>query len=51
MKVYGREVDVCVFVILMIYGEGLVMCIFDKGLMEFELCKFGMDEVIYCVFS
>jgi type II secretion system protein E len=51
LKVAGREVDVRVSVIPMIHGEGLVMRILDKGSMEFELRKLGMNESVYQRFS
>lgn len=51
LKVHGREIDVRVSVIPMIHGEGLVMRILDKGSMEFELRKLGMDEDTYKKFS
>ncbi|MBL9085242.1 MAG: Flp pilus assembly complex ATPase component TadA, partial [Planctomycetales bacterium] len=50
LKVHGREVDVRVSVIPMIHGEGIVMRLLDKGRMEFELRKLGMDEDQYSVF-
>ena len=51
LKVHGREVDVRVSVIPMIHGEGIVMRLLDKGRMEFELRKLGMDEDQYQVFQ
>ena len=51
LKVHGREVDVRVSVIPMIHGEGIVMRLLDKGRMEFELRKLGMDEDQYAVFQ
>lgn len=51
LKVHGREVDVRVSVIPMIHGEGLVMRILDKGSMEFELQKLGMDPETYRAFA
>ena len=51
LKVAGREVDVRVSVIPMIYGEGLVMRILDKGSMVFDLRNLGMEEDAYATFS
>ncbi|MGC3967654.1 MAG: ATPase, T2SS/T4P/T4SS family [Pirellulales bacterium] len=50
LKVHGREVDVRVSVIPMIHGEGIVMRLLDKGRMEFELRKLGMDQDQYEIF-
>jgi len=50
LKVHGREVDVRVSVIPMIHGEGIVMRLLDKGRMEFELRKLGMEEDQYQTF-
>jgi len=47
LKVSGREVDVRVSVIPMIYGEGIVLRLLDKGGMEFKLLKLGMEEDLY----
>ncbi len=44
LKVAGREVDVRVSVIPMIYGEGIVMRLLDKGAMDFSLEKLGMES-------
>lgn len=51
LKVSGREVDVRVSVIPMIHGESIVMRILDKGAMEFEIRKLGMDETVFKTFS
>ncbi len=51
LKVQGREIDVRVSVIPMIYGEGMVMRILDKGSMKFDLRNLGMEEDIYEIFS
>jgi general secretion pathway protein E/type IV pilus assembly protein PilB len=50
LRVRGREIDVRVSVIPMIHGEGIVMRILDKGAMEFELRKLGMEEDTYRTF-
>ncbi|MDP6445464.1 MAG: ATPase, T2SS/T4P/T4SS family [Pirellulaceae bacterium] len=47
LRVAGREIDVRVSVIPMIHGESLVLRILDKGAMEFELLKLGMEEDTY----
>jgi general secretion pathway protein E/type IV pilus assembly protein PilB len=44
LKVAGREVDVRVSVIPMIHGEGVVLRLLDKGGMEFNLRKLGMED-------
>jgi general secretion pathway protein E/type IV pilus assembly protein PilB len=41
MKVQGREVDVRVSIIPMVYGEGIVMRLLDKGRMVFNLKNIG----------
>ena len=51
LKVSGREVDVRVSVIPMIHGEGLVMRLLDKGSMEFDLRKLGMNESTHEIFG
>ncbi|MCA9215211.1 MAG: type II/IV secretion system protein [Planctomycetales bacterium] len=51
LKVSGREIDVRVSVIPMIHGEGIVMRILDKGAMEFDIRKLGMDEQVFQTFS
>src|SRR5262245_36054706 len=50
LKVQGREVDVRVSVIPMIHGEGIVMRLLDKGGMEFNLQKLGMEPALYKIF-
>jgi general secretion pathway protein E/type IV pilus assembly protein PilB len=47
----GREIDVRMSVIPMIYGEGIVLRLLDKGRMEFHLQKLGMDDAHYRVFQ
>jgi general secretion pathway protein E/type IV pilus assembly protein PilB len=51
LKVSGREVDVRVSVIPMIYGEGVVLRLLDKSAAEFTLSKLGMGEKTYETFS
>lgn len=47
MRVQGREVDVRVSIIPMVYGEGIVMRLLDKGRMTFDLKNVGMLEGTY----
>jgi len=51
LRVSGREVDVRVSVIPMIHGEGIVMRLLDKGAMEFNLEKLGMEPDLYRTFQ
>ena len=51
LKVRGREIDVRVSVIPMIHGESLVMRILDKGSLEFNLKKLGMNESVLKTFD
>jgi len=51
LKISGREVDVRVSVIPMIYGEGVVLRLLDKSAAEFTLSKLGMSEAVYEVYS
>ena len=44
LKAGGREVDVRVSVIPMIYGEGIVLRLLDKSRMTFSLKNLGMDD-------
>ena len=41
MKVDGRDIDLRVSIIPMLYGEGIVMRILDKGKMVYDLRKIG----------
>ncbi len=50
LKVGGREVDVRVSVIPMIHGEGVVLRLLDKGGMDFNLRKLGMEDDLYETF-
>jgi len=50
LKVSGREIDVRVSVIPMLYGEGIVMRLLDKERMKFDLHRVGMPEEIEIVF-
>jgi general secretion pathway protein E/type IV pilus assembly protein PilB len=51
MRVQGREIDVRVSIIPMIYGEGIVMRLLDKGRMVFNLANVGMLDEIYSTFK
>ncbi len=50
LRVKGRDIDVRVSVIPMIHGEGLVLRILDKGGMEFDLQRLGMEPDTYAAF-
>lgn len=50
LKVSGREIDVRVSVIPMLYGEGIVMRLLDKEKMRFDLHRVGMPEETERVF-
>lgn len=50
MRVQGREIDVRVSIIPMIYGEGIVMRLLDKGRMSFDLKNVGMLDNVYSKF-
>ncbi len=50
MRVQNREIDVRVSIIPMIYGEGIVMRLLDKGRMVFNLANVGMLEDTYKIF-
>ncbi len=51
LKIHGREIDIRLSVIPMIFGESLVMRILDKGAMKFDLRNLGMDEDTYNIYS
>lgn len=51
MRVQGREIDVRVSIIPMIYGEGIVMRLLDKGNMVFNLQNVGMLPDVYAIFK
>ena len=44
IRVQGREIDVRVSIIPMLYGEGIVMRLLDKQRMNFNLRGVGMDD-------
>lgn len=51
LRVSGREIDVRVSVIPMIFGEGIVMRLLDKDKMVFNLKAIGMPENVYDPFN
>ncbi len=50
LRVQGREIDVRVSIIPMLYGEGVVMRLLDKERMNFNLDNVGMPENVLTVF-
>lgn len=50
-QVGGRQVDVRVSVIPMLFGEGVVMRLLDKSNVLFTLQQLGMDDSTYSVFK
>jgi len=50
-QVGGRQIDVRVSVIPMLFGEGIVMRILDKASVLFTLTELGMDEPTYNCFK
>jgi len=50
-QVGGRQVDVRVSVIPMLFGEGVVMRLLDKANVLFTLQQLGMDDTTYGMFS
>jgi len=46
LRVSGREVDVRVSIIPMLYGEGVVLRLLDKDRMTFDLVNIGMPPTI-----
>ena len=51
MKVAGREIDVRVSIIPMVFGEGIVMRLLDKGRMAFSLTSCGMMPDVHTSFK
>ncbi len=51
MKVGGRQIDVRVSVIPMLFGEGIVMRILDKSQVLFTLPELGMGEADFATFE
>ncbi len=50
-QIGGRQIDVRVSVIPMLFGEGIVMRILDKSSVLFTLTELGMDEETYKTFK
>ena len=50
-QVGGRQVDVRVSVIPMLFGEGVVMRLLDKSNVLFTLQQLGMDDSTYALFK
>jgi general secretion pathway protein E/type IV pilus assembly protein PilB len=51
LQVGGRQVDVRVSVMPMLFGEGVVMRLLDKSNLLFKLPDLGMDERTFAVFQ
>ncbi len=51
LRMSGREIDVRVSVIPMLYGEGIVMRLLDKGRMNFSLEALGMEPDLHHLYS
>ncbi|MCH8047775.1 MAG: type II secretion system ATPase GspE [Planctomycetes bacterium] len=51
LRVSGRDIDVRVSVIPMISGEGVVLRLLDKGAVELDLDKLGMEPDLHAKFS
>ncbi len=51
LRVQGREIDVRVSIIPMLYGEGVVMRLLDKERMNFNLSTVGMPEDVLSIFK
>jgi general secretion pathway protein E len=47
LRVKGKEFDLRVSVIPMLFGEGVVLRILDKGTIQFDLAGLGMDERVH----
>ena len=50
IKVSGREIDVRVSIIPMLYGEGVVLRLLDKERMKFDLRTVGMPDAVLSKF-
>ena len=50
-QVGGRQIDVRVSVIPMLFGEGIVMRILDKASVLYTLTELGMDQVTFGAFN
>jgi type II secretion system protein E len=51
LKISGREIDVRVSIIPMLYGEGVVLRILDKDRMKFDLAGVGMPSEVLKPFN
>ncbi len=51
LRVKGKEFDLRVSVIPMLFGEGVVLRILDKGTIRFDLAGLGMDERVFAHWS
>ncbi|MBW3539074.1 MAG: GspE/PulE family protein [Planctomycetes bacterium] len=51
LRVSGREIDVRVSIIPMLYGEGVVLRLLDKERMVFDLASVGMDAATSRIFQ
>ena len=51
LQVGGRQIDVRVSVIPMLFGEGIVMRILDKSTVMFTLPELGMDDRTFGMFN
>ena len=51
LQVGGRQIDIRVSVIPMLFGEGIVMRILDKATIMFTLPELGMDEQTFTMFN
>ncbi|MBL4886173.1 MAG: Flp pilus assembly complex ATPase component TadA, partial [Planctomycetaceae bacterium] len=51
IQISNREIDVRVSIIPMIYGEGVVLRLLDKGRIDFDLNNFGMPAPILKEFN
>ena len=50
LRIRGREIDVRVSIIPMLYGEGVVLRLLDKQAMTFDLGHVGFPEDLYSIF-
>jgi general secretion pathway protein E/type IV pilus assembly protein PilB len=51
LQVGGRQIDIRVSVIPMLFGEGIVMRILDKATIMFTLPELGMDDQTFAMFN
>ncbi len=50
-QIGGRQIDVRVSVIPMLFGEGIVMRLLDKASVLFSLTELGMDDDTFAIFQ